>query len=54
VLFDEALPYFYVLYLAVLLIHRAWRDDQRCATKYGADWDAYRARVPYRVVPGLI
>jgi 7-dehydrocholesterol reductase len=54
VLFDRALPWFYVAYLAVLLLHRAWRDDARCAAKYGADWEAYRARVPYRVIPGLI
>jgi 7-dehydrocholesterol reductase len=53
-LFDAAVPYFYVVYLVILLTHRAWRDDQRCAAKYGADWGAYCARVPYRVIPGLI
>lgn len=53
-LFTHALPWFYVVYLAVLLIHRAWRDDARCATKYGADWTAYCARVPYRLLPGII
>ena len=53
-LFNAAAPYFYVVYLVILLTHRAWRDDQRCAAKYGADWGAYCARVPYRVIPGLI
>jgi 7-dehydrocholesterol reductase len=53
-LFDDALPYFYPVFLAILLVHRAWRDDERCATKYGADWEAYRARVPYRIIPGVI
>jgi len=54
VLFDRSLPWLYVAFLAILLIHRAWRDDDRCAAKYGADWDAYCARVPYRIIPGLI
>ena len=53
-LFDHALPYFYVAFLAVLLVHRAWRDDERCAAKYGEDWNAYRARVRYLIIPGLI
>src|SRR5712691_6412590 len=53
-LFDDALPYFYPLFLTILLVHRAWRDDERCAAKYGADWEAYRARVPYRIIPGVI
>ena len=54
VLFDRSLPWLYVAFLAILLIHRAWRDDERCAAKYGADWDAYCMRVPYRIIPGLI
>jgi delta14-sterol reductase len=44
-------PYFYFIYFAPLLIDRERRDDQHCAAKYGADWDAYRAKVPYRIVP---
>ena len=30
-LFDDVLPYFYVIFLAVLLTDRAFRDDNRCA-----------------------
>jgi delta14-sterol reductase len=44
-------PYFYFLYFAPLLIDRERRDDQHCADKYGADWDRYRAKVPYRIIP---
>jgi 7-dehydrocholesterol reductase len=47
------LPYFYPAYLAVMLVHRALRDDRRCRRKYGASWDAYCARVPYRMLPGI-
>jgi 7-dehydrocholesterol reductase len=53
-LFGHALPYFYVLFLTILLTDRAFRDDRRCAEKYGADWDAYCARVPWKIIPGLL
>jgi len=51
--FGRLLPYFYPLYFAILLIHRERRDARHCARKYGADWDAYTARVRFRIVPGL-
>jgi protein-S-isoprenylcysteine O-methyltransferase Ste14 len=51
--FARPLPYFYVSYLTVLLVHRERRDHARCAEKYGADWEAYCARVRWRIVPGL-
>lgn len=47
-------PFFYVIFLTVLLTHRAFRDDTKCANKYGKDWDKYRAAVPYKIVPGII
>jgi Delta14-sterol reductase len=34
--FDTPLTYFYVVYFAVLLIHRQRRDDERCQHKYGS------------------
>ncbi len=45
--------YFYATYFAVLLVHRAARDDQMCAAKYGDDWKKYKAKVPACFVPGL-
>jgi 7-dehydrocholesterol reductase len=51
--FDAFLPYGYVVFLAILLIHRAERDDQRCQQKYQAAWTEYRRRVPYKIVPYL-
>ena len=51
--FDRLLPWFYPIFLAILLTHRALRDDHRCARKYGAAWDEYRRRVPWRMLPGV-
>ncbi|CAH2255710.1 lamin-B receptor isoform X1 [Pelobates cultripes] len=48
--FDHFLPYFYGIFLTGLLIHRTIRDEQLCKTKYGADWESYCQRVPYRIV----
>ena len=53
VLFDHALPWLYVPFLAALLVTRAVADDTRCAAKYGAAWHEYRQRVPYQIVPGI-
>ena len=46
-----ALPYLYPAFFFVMIMHRASRDERRCREKYGADWELYRARVPYRFVP---
>lgn len=53
-LFSNALPWFYVIFLLVLLAERAVRDDERCAAKYGPDWNTYREKVPSRIIPGLV
>ncbi|KAI9827951.1 MAG: erg24, C-14 sterol reductase [Phylliscum demangeonii] len=45
--------YFYILFFTVLLVHRQRRDDRKCRRKYGADWDRYVQRVPWRIVPGV-
>ncbi len=52
-LFGSALPYFYPIYFAVLLIHRERRDHGFCSKKYGADWERYCERVRWRIVPGI-
>ncbi|KAF2147005.1 uncharacterized protein K452DRAFT_261140 [Aplosporella prunicola CBS 121167] len=45
--------YMYVVYFAILLIHRDRRDDQHCKAKYGEDWERYKRIVRYRIVPGV-
>jgi delta14-sterol reductase len=46
-------PWLYPVYYLVLLLPRQADDDRRCARKYGALWEQYRQRVPYRIVPFL-
>jgi delta14-sterol reductase len=46
--------YFYAIYFAVLLIHRAIRDDHACSIKYGEDWKVYKRKVPAVFIPGII
>jgi 7-dehydrocholesterol reductase len=50
---SSGMPYFYVVYLTVLLADRAFRDDARCAHKYQNDWAKYCARVPNLILPKL-
>ncbi len=50
-LFDNFIPYFYVVFLTILLVDRAYRHDKRCADKYGPSWDLYCKKVPYKIIP---
>ncbi|XP_058389611.1 delta(14)-sterol reductase LBR isoform X2 [Diceros bicornis minor] len=49
--FSHILPYFYVIYFTVLLVHREARDEHQCRKKYGLAWEKYCQRVPYRIFP---
>lgn len=51
--FENVLPYSYVLVLVVLLIHRSYRDENKCSKKYGRYWQEYCTRVPHRIIPFL-
>jgi protein-S-isoprenylcysteine O-methyltransferase Ste14 len=46
-------PWLYPLYYVALLLPRQADDDKRCAEKYGALWQEYCRRVPYRIIPGV-
>lgn len=50
---EGAYKMFYIIYFAVLLIHRDGRDDEKCARKYGEDWQKYKKIVRWRIVPGV-
>lgn len=50
-LLGQCLPYFYVVFLTLLLTDRAFRDDMRCQSKYGKYWAQYTKSVPYKMVP---
>lgn len=45
------LPYWFVIYFGILLVHRERRDEHKCRLKYGRDWDKYCSKVPYRIIP---
>jgi protein-S-isoprenylcysteine O-methyltransferase Ste14 len=47
------ITYFYIVYFAVLLIHREHRDDEKCHRKYGEDWEKYKRIVRWRIIPGI-
>ena len=51
--FEHPLPYFYIAYFTILLVHREWRDNAMCREKYGQDWDAYCRKVRWRILPGI-
>ncbi len=50
---SNVLPYFYIIYFVILLVHRERRDHEHCARKYGADWKTYESKVRWRILPGL-
>lgn len=49
--FSRIIPHFYFIYLLALLLHRQYRDDKRCASKYKELWVAYCKRVPHTFLP---
>ncbi len=51
--FTYLLPWFYFIFLFILLMDRAIRDEKRCAKKYGESWKRYTQLVRYKVFPGI-
>ena len=49
--FSHFIPFFYVSYFTVLLIHRQLRDEHQCKQKYREDWDKYCSVVKWRLIP---
>ncbi|WP_428119693.1 DUF1295 domain-containing protein [Candidatus Poriferisodalis sp.] len=44
----------YAIFIVSMFVPRQVEDDKRCAEKYGPEkWAEYKARVPYRIVPGI-
>jgi 7-dehydrocholesterol reductase len=46
-------PLFYAIFLTILLLHRAKRDEIKCRIKYGKYYEEYSRLVPYLVIPGV-
>ncbi|KAI9834476.1 MAG: C-24(28) sterol reductase [Phylliscum demangeonii] len=49
--FGSPFPWFYPVFFACMIAHRARRDIQRCEAKYGEAWQEYKRRVPYLFIP---
>jgi len=44
-------PFFYFFFLLILLVHRTFRDEEKCHGKYGEGYTKYCKEVPYRMIP---
>lgn len=47
------MPFIYFIFLFILLVHRVFRDEEKCSAKYGEAWVKYCKEVPYRMIPGI-
>ncbi|KAM9704196.1 delta(14)-sterol reductase LBR isoform 2-T2 [Menidia menidia] len=51
--FSHLLPWHYMIYFIILLMHRDLRNMNECRKKYGSAWDEYCQVVRYRIIPGV-
>lgn len=49
--FESPLPWFLPVFFTLMILHRTYRDNHRCAEKYGEDWEEYKRQVPYLYIP---
>ena len=47
------MPFLYLIYIIILLVHRIYRDENKCSKKYGKYWDEYCNIVKYRLIRGV-
>ncbi len=47
------IPFTYLTYIIILLIHRIYRDEKKCKDKYGKYWDQYCEKVQYRLIKNI-
>lgn len=51
--FVTPITYFYPAFFLAVLTHRCGRDFEKCARKYGDDWEEYCKVVKYKFIPGI-
>lgn len=49
--FASPFPWFYPVFFVVMILHRAYRDVERCRAKYGESWKEFEEAVPYMWIP---
>lgn len=52
--FTGLLPFFYPVFFIFMILHRYFRDYERCERKYKNDWEKYCKAVPYTFIPYLL
>jgi len=48
---EHIFPYFYLMFMTVLLLGRVERDQYRLQEKYGSKWEEYCTKVPWKILP---
>ena len=51
--FLTPITFFYPVFFLAVLTHRNGRDFEKCARKYGDDWEEYCKVVKYKYIPGV-
>ena len=52
--FTGILPFYYPVFFVIMILHRYFRDFERCKNKYEEDWDKYCSIVKYSFIPYVI
>ncbi|KAI9927473.1 hypothetical protein MW887_003087 [Aspergillus wentii] len=51
--FQSVYPWTEAIFVTGVMVHRCLRDEKKCLSKYGAQWEEYCKRVPWRLIPGI-
>jgi len=49
--FGSPFPWFYPVFFAIMITHRAQRDIQKCRERYGKSWEEYERQCPWLFIP---
>ena len=49
--FSSFTPYWYVVWITIVIAQRSTRDIRHCRQKYGEEWKEYEKLCPYLFIP---